>query len=95
MLQSSSLAGAEAVSIKSSGSAGKLTIQMCSPGKTDHRPAVEFLKRGALTDDELSVLSAALRAANQIHAHKSAYNPQVRAFQGFGKQVLTNLHSGG
>lgn len=76
-VQSSNLAGAKAVSIKSSGSAGKLTIQMCSPGKADHRPAVEFLKRGALTDDELSVLSAALRAANQIHAHKSAYNPQA------------------
>ena len=50
---------------------------MLSPGRTDPRPSVESLKRGALTDDELSVLSAALKAANQITAQQAAHNAQV------------------
>ncbi|DBA82674.1 TPA: hypothetical protein ACH3X1_006917 [Trebouxia sp. C0004] len=46
--------------------ASKLTIQMRTPQQDSTRPSVKFLKQGALTDDELSVFSAALRAANRV-----------------------------
>ena len=46
--------------------ASKLTIQMRIPQQESARPSVKFLKQGALTDDELSVFSAALRAANKV-----------------------------
>jgi len=46
--------------------ASKLTIQMHVPQQGSARPSVKFLKQGALTDDELSVFSAALRAANKV-----------------------------
>ena len=46
--------------------ASKLTIQMRVPQQESARPSVKFLKQGALTDDELSVFSAALRAANKV-----------------------------
>ena len=44
----------------------KLTIQMRVPQQEGVRPSVSFVKQGALTDDELSVFSAALRAANKV-----------------------------
>jgi len=46
--------------------ASKLTIQMHIPQQESARPSVKFLKQGALTNDELSVFSAALRAANKV-----------------------------
>ncbi len=46
--------------------ASKLTIQVHIPQQESAQPSVKFLKQGALTDDELSVFSAALRAANKV-----------------------------
>ena len=46
--------------------ANKLTIQVHIPQQESARPSVKFLKQGALTDDELSVFSAALKAANKV-----------------------------
>ena len=63
--------------------ASKLTIQMHIPQQESARPSVKFLKQGALTDDELSVFSAALRAANKVSSladatHAAAPPPPVR-----------------
>ena len=63
--------------------ASKLTIQMHIPQQESARSSVKFLKQGALTDDELSIFSAALRAANKVPSladatHAAAPPPPVR-----------------
>lgn len=59
-------------------SGSMLTIQMIDPGRGGPCPSVEFRKRGALSDDELTVFSAALKAANYITseaAHVCFWSP--------------------
>lgn len=80
-LQSDNIAGQEAVRIDCSPvrhlpePGSKLTIVMLAPGRRDHRPSVVFIKQDALTDEELLVLSAALRAANQHAQSQLPHSP--------------------
>lgn len=45
---------------------------MVIPGSGETCPSVEFKKQGALSDEELVVFTAALRAANQVTKEAAA-----------------------
>lgn len=49
-----------------------LKITMCTPCTHNRQPCVQFMKHGALNDDELAVFSAVLRSANLVTADKVA-----------------------
>lgn len=49
-----------------------LKITMCTPFSHNRQPIVQFMKHGALNDDELAVFSAVLRTANLVTADKVA-----------------------
>ena len=49
-----------------------LKVSMSSPFSSSQQPVVQFVKQGALNEEELAVFSAVLRTANLVTADKVA-----------------------
>ena len=48
-----------------------LKVAMCTPFSCSRQPFVQFVKHGALNEEELAMFSAVLRTANLVTADKA------------------------